>query len=68
MAQAPDTGKSQVRVAAVVIVVAMVLWMGLSWVGGEVGLAPRWAFLIDLAALAAFFWALMVLFGKPVEV
>jgi uncharacterized membrane protein len=38
----------------------MLLWMGAQWVGGQVGLEARYAFLFDLAALAAFFWALVV--------
>ncbi|MCC6006498.1 MAG: DUF5337 family protein [Rhodobacteraceae bacterium] len=52
----------QARVAGVVIVVAMVAWMGASVLGGAMGLPPRFAFLFDFAALAAFFWALVVLF------
>ena len=30
------------------------------WLGGKMGLEARFVFLIDLAALAAFFWALVV--------
>ncbi|HHI71762.1 MAG TPA: hypothetical protein ENJ91_12225 [Rhodobacteraceae bacterium] len=48
------------RMVAVVITVAMVLWMGAQWIGGRIGLAPKYAFLIDLAALAAFFWTMIV--------
>ena len=48
------------RLAATVIVVAMVLWLGLSWLGGRLGWDARYAFLIDLAAIAAFVWALAV--------
>jgi hypothetical protein len=47
---------------AVVLVCAMVLWMGAQWLGGAVGLPTRFVFLFDLAALAAFFWALVVTF------
>ena len=35
-------------------------WMGAQWLGGRLGWEPRYAFLLDLAALAAFFWALVV--------
>jgi len=39
----------------------MLLWMASQWIGGQIGLAARFAFLFDLAALAAFAWALIVL-------
>ncbi len=48
------------RMVAVVITVAMVLWMGAQWIGGRIGLDPKFAFLFDLAALAAFFWTMIV--------
>ncbi|WP_457648629.1 DUF5337 domain-containing protein [Profundibacter sp.] len=48
------------RMVAVVIAVVVVLWMGAQWVGGQVGLDPKFAFLFDLAALAAFFWTMIV--------
>jgi len=32
------------------------------WIGPELGLSGRYAILIDLLALAAFFWALVVTF------
>ena len=50
----------QGRLAAVVIAVAMLMWMGAQFLGGELGLPARFAFLFDLAALAAFVWALLV--------
>jgi hypothetical protein len=40
----------------------MVVWMGGSWIGGTLGLETRYAFLFDFAALAAFLWALIVLY------
>jgi hypothetical protein len=49
----------QARLAAVVLVATMVLWMGAQVIGGEMGWAPRYALLIDLAALAGFLWALV---------
>ncbi|WP_435258720.1 DUF5337 domain-containing protein [Thioclava sp. FR2] len=50
----------QARLVAFVIAGTMLLWMGAQWVGGEMGLEPRYAILFDFAALAAFFWALVV--------
>ncbi|MGG7644041.1 DUF5337 family protein [Rhodovulum sp. YNF3179] len=64
MAQRDDNGatRAETRLAAIVIIATMALWMGASYLGGRLGLPVRFAFLIDLAALAAFFWALVVLF------
>lgn len=45
---------------AFVLVGTMVLWMAAQWLGGRMGLEPRFAFLVDFAALAAFIWALVV--------
>ncbi len=53
--------RNQARAAAVVVVAAFMLWMGFSWLGGELGLPVRYAFLVDFAALAAFFWSFVVL-------
>jgi len=50
------------RLAAIVIIVAFPLWLGFSWLGGIFGWNPRYAILADLAALAAFFWTMVVLF------
>ena len=50
----------QARTVAFVIAGTMILWMGAQWLGGELGLQPRFVFLFDFAALAAFFWALVV--------
>lgn len=58
----PPKTDPQIRQAAIVIIAAMVLWMGASVFGGYLGLPSRYAFLIDLAALAAFLWAMIVLF------
>lgn len=52
----------QVRLVAVVLVATMAVWMLLSWAGGVYGWAPRFAFLFDFLALAAFAWALIVTF------
>lgn len=48
------------RMVALVMAGTMVLWMGAQFAGGRLGLQPRWAFLFDFAALAAFFWSLVV--------
>jgi len=54
--------KGQIRLASIVIVVTMPLWLGISFLGGKFGFPPRFAFLSDFAALAAFVFALIVLF------
>lgn len=50
----------QARLVAIVIAATMVLWMGAQLLGGTLGWSPRFVFLFDLAALAAFVWALVV--------
>ncbi len=50
----------QARLVAIVIAATMVLWMGAQWLGGQFGWQSRFVFLFDLAALAAFVWALVV--------
>lgn len=52
----------QARLAAVVMCAAIVGWVVLGWVGRDYGWDPRYAFLIDFAALAAFAFALIVTF------
>ena len=49
------------RMVALVIAVTMLLWLGGQWLGGRLGLDPAYAFLGDLAALAAMFWSLVVI-------
>lgn len=63
MTKPTDPPNKQARIASIVILVTFVVWMGASWIGGRIGLPVRYAFLFDFAALAAFFWALVVLFG-----
>ena len=53
----------QARTVAIVLCATMVLWLALQWLGGQLGWATRWVFLFDLAALAAFVWALIVTVG-----
>lgn len=57
-----DKDKAGIRLASIVIVVAMLAWMGLSLAGGALGLPVRYAFLIDMLCLAALCWALGTLF------
>lgn len=52
----------QARQAALVMAVAIVLWVVLGWIGRDYGWDARYAFLIDFAALGAFAWALIVTF------
>ena len=59
---AGDAMQKQTRRAALVILVTFPLWLGVSWLGGRMGWDPSYAILADLAAMAAFFWALVVLF------
>ena len=48
------------RRVGIVIAVTMALWLAAQWVGGLQGWPARYALLADLAALAAFVWALVV--------
>lgn len=50
----------QARLAAGVIAAAGVLWVVGNVLGGEMNWAPRYAFLLDFAAMAAFVWAMIV--------
>ncbi|MEI4486548.1 DUF5337 domain-containing protein [Frigidibacter sp. MR17.14] len=50
----------EARMVAVVIAVTMIAWLAAGWLGGTLGLDPSYAFLFDLAAIAAFIWALVV--------
>ena len=61
-ASPPETErlKRDARLIAFVIAGTMLAWMGAQWLGGRLGWEPRFAFLFDLAALAAFVWALVV--------
>ena len=63
MAGQTAKARKQARVASLVIAATIVLWMLASWIGGRIGLPIRYAFLFDFAAIAAFIWALVVLFG-----
>jgi Family of unknown function (DUF5337) len=62
MAATPEQDGRKARMVAVVLIVTMILWLGLQAVGGVMGWNARYAILLDLAALAAFVWALVVTF------
>lgn len=47
------------RLVATVIAATAILWLGAQWLGGQAGWDTRFVFLFDLAALAAFVWALV---------
>jgi hypothetical protein len=50
----------QGRIAALVIAGSMLFWLAAQFVGPKLGLPVRYAVLIDLAVLAALFWAMVV--------
>ena len=50
---------AEVRLVALVIAGAMIGWMFVQYLGGQLGWPPKYVFLADLAALAAFVWALV---------
>jgi Na+/pantothenate symporter len=55
--------RARARLAALVIIVAFLLWMAANWIGGSVGLPVGLALALDLACLAALGWALVTLIG-----
>lgn len=58
--KANDPRAGQARLVALVIAGTMLVWMGGQWIGGKMGWDVRYAFLLDFAALAGLFWALVV--------
>lgn len=65
MQRAPDPQEDrnlsrQARLVAFVIAGTAVLWIGAQWLGGKMGWDARYVFLFDLAAIAAFIWAMVV--------
>ncbi|WP_434286501.1 DUF5337 domain-containing protein [Celeribacter sp. SCSIO 80788] len=50
------------RTVALVIALTMSIWLGAQWLGGKLGMPVRYAFLLDLMALAAFVWAFVVIY------
>ncbi|MEO1563377.1 MAG: DUF5337 family protein [Pseudomonadota bacterium] len=56
-----EAQRKQARVAAIVMAATVIIWLAGSFVGGRLELAPRFAVLLDFAALAAFAWSVIVL-------
>lgn len=48
------------RLVAIVLVGTMALWLGSQWFGKQFGLDGRYVWLFDGAAIAAFFWTMVV--------
>ncbi|OJH45882.1 DUF5337 domain-containing protein [Paracoccus sp. SM22M-07] len=60
MAAPVDKDAKQMRLVAIVIAVAMLVWLAVQVIGQEYEWAGRWAYLADLAAIGAFVWSLIV--------
>ncbi len=54
--------QKQTRLASYVMLASVAVLMGGSWVGGQLGLPVRYAFLFDFMALAGFAFAMITLF------
>jgi len=66
MTRRPPAGRgdtAQLRLAAGVIVVAALVWLAAQWLGPMFGLPLKYGFLVDFAVMAAFVWAMIVVFG-----
>lgn len=50
---------AQGRMIALVVAGAMLGWMGVQWLGGQLGWPPKYILLADLSAAAAFLWAVV---------
>jgi hypothetical protein len=50
------------QTVGLVIAITMLLWLGAQTVGPMMGLPGRFALLFDFAALAALFWAMVVIY------
>lgn len=50
------------QTVGLVIAITMVLWLIANLAGPQLGLPGRFALLFDFAALAALFWAMVVIF------
>jgi len=50
------------RLVAIVIAVTTIGWLAAQFLGKQFGLAGRYALLFDFAALAGFFWSLVVIY------
>ncbi len=59
--RAPQQQQRKRNAAALVIAGTMLCWLGIQWLGPKIGLHGNYALLFDFAALAALFWALLVI-------
>ena len=50
------------QTVGLVIAITMVIWLCAQWIGRAMGLPGRIALLFDFAALAALFWAMVVIY------
>ncbi|MDF1727126.1 MAG: DUF5337 domain-containing protein [Sulfitobacter sp.] len=50
------------QMIGLVIAGTMLVWLAANWLGPSMGLPGRFAFLVDMAALAALFWAMVLTF------
>ncbi|KFE34448.1 DUF5337 family protein [Thioclava atlantica] len=58
MSENRDTDRREGRKAALIIALTTVLWLALQWVGRQQGWSAQVALLGDFAALAAYIYAL----------
>ena len=53
-----DQASAEARLIAVVIVLAVILWMGVEYLAGQLAWPPKYILLADISAGAAFVWAM----------
>ncbi len=56
----PTQDARQMRLVAIVIAVTMLIWLAIQAIGQHYDWAAQWAYLVDLAAIGAFVWSLIV--------
>ena len=59
MAISANNGSFEARLIALVIALAAILWLGVEYLGGQMNWPPKFVFLADLSAGAAFLWAMI---------
>lgn len=52
--------RAQMRLVAVVLALTAVVWLGLQWAGAQYAWPAKYAYLVDLSAIGAFVWSLLV--------
>ena len=53
------TEMAQGRMIALVVAAAAIGWVGVQWMGGQMGWPPKYIVLVDLSAAAAFLWGMV---------